>query len=76
MQQGFIRIPKQDNDVFYTPNREHPIFTVITPFRIYTIRTEDGGEKIKFATIVEAFRRILSEFDDSEEKHWIPLISG
>lgn len=55
---------------------EHPIFTVITPFRIYTVKTEDRGEKIEFATVVEVFRKILSDYNPEEEKHWIPLISG
>ena len=74
--QGFMRIPRPDNDLFYAPNLDHPISTVITPYRIYTLRTEEGGEKIQFATMVEVFRKILSDFNTSEEKHWIPLISA
>ena len=26
--------------------------------------------------MIEVFRKILSEYNTSEEKHWIPLISG
>ena len=77
LHQGFMRIPRADQDLMYAPNLEHPIVTVITPFRIYTLRTiDEGGAKITFATAAAAFRQILKDYDTSEEKHWIPLISG
>ena len=44
LHQGFIRIPRSNCELLYSPNLEHPIFTVITPYKIYTIRTEKDGE--------------------------------
>ena len=76
LDQGFIRIPRFTNDLMYAPNLEHPVFTIFTPYKIYTVRTESGGEKIEFATVVEVFRKILSDYNTAEKKHWIPLISG
>ena len=52
------------------------LFTIITPYKIYALKTEHEGERISVHTLLEAFKKITAEYNSAEAKHWIPLFTS
>ena len=73
---GFARIPQRGLDNVQGPNVDCEFFTVITPHKIFTLKTEHLGQRITLHTLVQAFKYVTTEYNASEAKHWLPLFTS
>lgn len=73
---GFARIPQRGLDNVQGPNVDFELFTIITPHKIYALKTEHEGQRITLHTLLQAYKYIIAEYDASEAKHWLPLFTS
>ena len=74
---GYVRYPvRGELDTAQGPNEDQVLFTIITPYKIYALKTKHQGERISIHTLLQAFKHITANYDASEAKHWIPLFTS